>query len=117
MILPIIRPLGLSSRGTLVAHERQREDRMTRFVARSLFLIGAAVGCAPQNGIVDPPSSGAAGTGPVVITGAGAMCGGGFASGGAKEAFPGMVLPPGFGSPSTPQPGVTHTATEAPPAI
>ncbi|HEV3032315.1 MAG TPA: hypothetical protein VG319_11775, partial [Polyangia bacterium] len=91
---------------------------MTRFVARSFFLIGAvAAGCAPQNGVVEPPGSGMAGSGPVVITGAAGLCGGGVASGGARAVFPGMSFPPGFGSPSTPQVGATHTAADAPPAI
>ena len=91
---------------------------MTRFVAGSLFFIGAvAAGCAPQTGTVEPPGAGTGGSGPVVITGAAGLCGGGFASGGPKPAFPSMSFPPGFGSPTTPQVGATHTATEAPPAI
>jgi hypothetical protein len=87
---------------------------MTRFLARSILLAGAvAVGCAPQS--VNPPITGAGGSGPVIILGGGAMCGGG--NFGPKMAFAPGAPGGGFGSVTTPQPGMTHAAAEAPPAI
>ena len=89
---------------------------MTRSLARSLFLFGAgslAVGCAPQSGQSEPISTG----GPVTEgQGTGGLCGGGFSMiGGVGFATTGSAG--GFGAPTTPQVGVTHTADVAPPAI
>jgi hypothetical protein len=92
---------------------------MTRFFARSILLVGAvALGCAPQSS-VSPPilSTGASGSGPVILAGTGGICGGGFGPGGATMGFA-TGSAGGFGSsPTTPQPGPTHAAAEAPPAI
>jgi hypothetical protein len=90
---------------------------MTRFLTRSLSLVGAlALGCGPTS----PQTvvgSGVAGTGSVDISGGAGMCGGGFGPGGVAPGGFATGAGGGNGSPTTPQVGVTHTATSAPPAI
>jgi hypothetical protein len=88
---------------------------MTRLLARSLFVLGAgalAVGCAPQQATEPVSPTG----GPVIEgQGTGGLCGSGITMGGG--AFVSTGSAGGFGTPTTPQVGVTHTADEAPPAI
>jgi hypothetical protein len=91
---------------------------MTRFLARSLFVLGAgafAVACTPQSTTGGEPFPGPT-PGPITdVSGGGGLCGnnsfgptrGGFGTGVAG----------GFGLPTTPQVGNTHTADDAPPAI
>jgi hypothetical protein len=100
---------------------------MSRFLARSLVVVvvvgagAVAVSCAPQG--QRPPEAGGGPTpGPVTMTtgaaGAGStMCEGGFGvSGGVGVASP-SGAGGGFGLPTTPQVGQTHTASDPPPAI
>ncbi|MFI5043001.1 MAG: hypothetical protein ACHQNA_14340, partial [Acidimicrobiales bacterium] len=54
----------------------------------------------------------------MTISGGAGICGGGFGTvGGGGPVFATTGSAGGFGSPTTPQVGVTHTATDAPPAI
>ena len=90
---------------------------MTRLLARSLFVVGVgalAVGCAPQSpGQTEPISPTG---GPIVEgQGTGGLCGSLTMNGGVGFATTGSAG--GFGAPTTPQVGVTHTADVAPPAI
>ena len=95
---------------------------MTRFLARSLFVVGAGVfgagvfvlGCSPQQA---PPGPGFVGpSGPVTSSGSSGNCGTDFGTTGARVAF-GTGTAGVVGLPSTPQVGTTHSATDAPPAI
>ncbi|HVU52535.1 MAG TPA: cytochrome-c peroxidase [Polyangia bacterium] len=91
---------------------------MTRSLARSLLVLGIggfAVGCAPQSTAPDVPLMPPPG-GITDSSGAGGLCGGGFGPGGGV-AFAATGTAGGFGAPTTPQVGQTHTADSAPPAI
>jgi hypothetical protein len=92
---------------------------MTRFLARSLFVVGtgalgafalSTLGCSPQQQVSTPEPF--PNPGPVTVSGVAGMCGGFGMSGGFATGVGG-----GFGSPTTPQVGATHTADSAPPAI
>jgi hypothetical protein len=91
---------------------------MTRFLARSIFVLGAgalgalSLGCSPQPPAAPEPTFPE--PGPVMVSGAGGLCGGGFAMAGGGVA---TGAAGGIGSPTTPQVGTTHTADNAPPAI
>jgi hypothetical protein len=89
---------------------------MTRFLARSLFVLGAgafAAACAPQS---SPPVTEPPGQGPITDTSGSGACSGQLGmTGGAVPHGAGPAG--GLGFPTTPQVGVTHTADDAPPAI
>jgi hypothetical protein len=88
---------------------------MTKFLAHSLFVVGAgalALGCSPQQSVTEPPVIGP--PGPVDISGTAGMCGGAF---GVSGGFAMTGAGGGFGTPTTPQVGATHSAADAPPAI
>ena len=100
---------------------------MTRFLARSLFVVGAGVlgagvlvlGCSPQQATPEPTFPGSVGPGGAVTASGGAgMCGNiGFGMGTKGSVGFATGAGGGFGLPTTPQVGATHTATDAPPAI